>query len=130
VQPGLTWDALNKDYPYLLYNTLLGMSYYDPFAGVNLWPPPNLVDPLLGLPLPINLSLVAGWSTLAPTSTGWLAFNVPVANSAYYNTYPGYGVAYEIALGGTLASYPLFAALLNPPPAYISLLTPALLLGL
>ncbi|MGA1869611.1 MAG: hypothetical protein ACMUJM_13825 [bacterium] len=130
VQPGLTWDALNKDYPYLLYNTPLGMAYYDPYIGVNLWPPSYLVDPVLGTPLPIDLSLVAGWSTLSPTSTTWLALNVPVANSAYYNTYPSYGVAYEIAFGGTLANFPLFSALLNPPPAYISLLTPALLLGL
>lgn len=130
VQPGLTWDALNKDYPWLLYNTPLGMAYYDPYEGVNMWPPAHLVDPLLGTPLPIDLTLIAGWSTLAPTSTTWLALNVPVANSAYYNTYPSYGVAYEIAFGGTLASYPLFAALLNPSPAYPSLLTPALLLGL
>ncbi|MGA1868427.1 MAG: hypothetical protein ACMUJM_07750 [bacterium] len=130
VQPGLTWDALNKDYPWLLYNTPLGMAYYDPFEGINLWPPSYLVDPVLGTPLPIDLSLVLGWSTLAPTSTTWLSLNVPVANSAYYNTYPSYGVAYEIAFGGTLASFPLFAALLNPPPAYISLLTPALILGL
>ncbi|MGA1825000.1 MAG: hypothetical protein ACMUIP_10100, partial [bacterium] len=129
-QPGLTWDPLTKDYPWLLYNTPLGMAYYDPYEGINMWPPPSLVDPVLGTPLPIDLTLVAGWSTLAPTSTTWLALNVPVANSAYYNTYPSYGVAYEIAFGGTLANFPLFAALLNPAPAYPSLLTPALLLGL
>ncbi|MGA1868127.1 MAG: hypothetical protein ACMUJM_06220 [bacterium] len=129
-QPGLTWDPLNKTYPWLLYNTPLGMAYYDPYEGINMWPPSYLLDPVLGTPLPIDLTLVVGWSTLAPTSTTWLALNVPVANSAYYNTYPSYGVAYEIAFGGTLASFPLFAALLNPPPAYPSLLTPALLLGL
>ena len=130
IQPGLTWDPLTTDYPWLLYNTPLGMAYYDPYDGVNLWPPSNLVDPILGTPLPIDLSLVAGWSTLAPTSTTWLALNVPVANSAYYNAYPSFGVAYEIAFGGTLANYPLIAALLNSPPAYTSLLTPGLLLGL
>ncbi|MGA1868425.1 MAG: hypothetical protein ACMUJM_07740 [bacterium] len=129
IQPGLTWDP-DLAYPYLLYNTKLGMAYFDPLYGVNLWPPSYLLDPLLGTPLPINLSLIKGWSTLAPTSTAWLTTYVPIGNNAYYNSYTAYAVAYEIAQGGTLASYPLFAALLNPPPAYISLLTPGLILGL
>ncbi|MGA1869609.1 MAG: hypothetical protein ACMUJM_13815 [bacterium] len=129
LQPGLTLDPRN-DYPYLLYNTLLGMAYFDPLYGVNLWPPSNLLDPVLGTPLPIDLSLIKGWSTLAPTSTTWLTTYVPIGNNAYYNSYSAYAVAYEIAQGGTLGSYPLFASLLNPPPAYISLLTPGLLLGL
>ena len=129
LQPGLTLDP-SLDYPYLLYNTPVGMAYYDPFWGVNLWPAPNLVDPVLGTPLPIDLSLVAGWSTLAPTSTTWLINTLPVANSAYYNSYADpFGLAYEVLLGGTLSTYPLFATLLNPPPAYTSLLTPTLILG-
>ncbi|MGA1825455.1 MAG: hypothetical protein ACMUIP_12420 [bacterium] len=129
IQPGLTLDP-RKDYPYLLYNTLLGMAYFDPLYGVNLWPPNDLVDPILGTPLPINLSLIKGWSTLAPTSTTWLTTYVPIGNNAYYNSYSAFAVAYEIAQGGTLGSYPLFAVLLNPPPAYVSLLTPGLILGL
>ena len=128
VQPGLTLDP-RQDYPYLLYNTPIGMAYYDPFWGVNLWPPRNLID-VLGNPLPIDLGLIAGWSTLAPTSTTWLLANVPVANSAYYNSYSAFAVAYEIAAGGTLSTYPLFASLINPAPAFTSLLTPTLLLGL
>ncbi|MGA1869610.1 MAG: hypothetical protein ACMUJM_13820 [bacterium] len=127
LQPGLTLDPRNS-YPYLLYNTPLGMAYYDPFWGVNLWPPSNLLD-TLGNPLPIDLSLILGWSTIAPTSSTWLLANVPVGNSAYYNAYPAYATAYEIAAGGTLSTYPLFAALINPPPAYSSLLTPLLILG-
>ena len=129
LQPGLTLDPRN-DYPYLLYNTLLGMAYFDPLYGVNLWPPRNLLDPILGTPLPINLGLIKGWSTLAPTSTSWLTSYVPVGNNAYYNSYAAYAVAYERALGGTLGSYPLFATLLNPPPAYVSLITAGLILGL
>ena len=128
LQPGLTLDPA-MDYPYLLYNTPLGMAYYDPLWGVNMWPAPNLVDPLLGNPLPIDLGLIAGWSTIAPTSSTWLLANVPVGNSAYYNAYDAYAVAYEISLGGTLSTYPLFASLINPAPAYSSLLTPLLLLG-
>lgn len=86
VQPGLTWDP-NMDYPWLLYNTPLGMVYYDPVFGIDMWPPPYLLD-ILGNPLPINLSLIVGWSTLAPTKASWLSTNVPVANASYYTSYP------------------------------------------
>ena len=43
VQPGLTWDG-SMDYPWLLYNTPVGMAYFDPLYGVNFWPPSNFVD--------------------------------------------------------------------------------------
>ncbi|MEW5802736.1 MAG: hypothetical protein AB1847_11610 [bacterium] len=129
VQPGLTWDPRLK-YPWLLYNTPLGMAYYDPLYGIDTWPPDYFKDPITGLPVPINLTLIKGWSLLLPTSTSWLSNNVPVANNAFINAYPAYAVAYEILQGGTLASYPIFASLLNPPPPLQSLLTPALLLGL
>ncbi|MEW6380121.1 MAG: hypothetical protein AB1611_11020, partial [bacterium] len=129
VQPGLTWDP-RKTYPWLLYNTPLGMAYYDPLYGIDTWPPDYFKDPITGLPVPINLSLIKGWSLLLPTATSWLTNNVPVANNAFINAYPAYAVAYEILQGGTLASYPIFAALLNPPPPLQSLLTPALILGL
>lgn len=88
VQPGLTWDP-NLDYPWLLYNTPVGMAYYDPIFGIDLWPPKYLVNPL-GVPLPIDLSLITGWSTLTPTSNTWLTETIPVANSAYYTSYPQY----------------------------------------
>jgi len=129
VQPGLTWDP-QQSYPWLLYNTPIGMAYYDPLYGVNTWPPSYLQDPLTGLPAPINLSLIKGWSSLLPTSTAWLSANLPVANNSFINAYPAYAVAYEILQGGTLANYPIFAALLNPAPPLQSLLTPALVLGL
>jgi hypothetical protein len=129
VQPGLTWDP-RQDYPWLLYNTPIGMAYYDPLYGVNTWPPKYLQDPITSLPAPINLSLIKGWSLLLPTSTAWLSANVPVANNSFINAYPSYAVAYEILQGGTLANYPVFASLLNPAPPLQSLLTPALFLGL
>lgn len=88
VQPGLTWDPVNQKYPWLLYNTPLGMVYYDPLFGIDLWPPSYMQSPL-GLPLPLNLSLVK-WSTLLPTSTAWLQTNVPIGNNTYYTTYPQY----------------------------------------
>lgn len=86
VQPGLTWDPVNQDYPWLLYNTPSGMVYYDPLFGINLWPPSYLLSPL-GAPLPLNLSKIL-WSTLLPTSTTWLQTNVPIGNNTYYTTYP------------------------------------------
>ena len=86
VTPGLTWDP-NLDYPWLLYNTPLGMTYYDPIFGIDLWPPRYLTSPLGGA-LPIDLSLIVGWSTLKPTSTSWLTATIPVANNAYYTSYP------------------------------------------
>jgi hypothetical protein len=89
-----------------------------------------LQNPITGLPAPIDLSLIKGWSLLLPTAQSWLTNNVPVANNAFINAYPAYAVAYEILQGGTLASYPIFASLLNPAPPLQSLLTPSLLLGL
>jgi hypothetical protein len=129
VQPGLTWDP-RQDYPWLLYNTPIGMAYYDPLYGVNTWPAPYLRDPITSLPAPIDLALIKGWSTLLPTSTSWLGANLPVSNNAFINAYPAYAVAYEILSGGTLASYPIFASLLNPAPPLQSLLTTSLLAGL
>jgi len=87
VTPGLTWDP-NMDYPWLLYNTPLGMTYYDPIFGIDLWPPNYLISPIFGVPLPIDLSLIVGWSTLKPTSTSWLTTTIPVSNNAYYSSYP------------------------------------------
>jgi len=129
VQPGLTWDP-NLEYPWLLYNTPIGMAYYDPYYGVNSWPPKYLQDPVTNAPSPIDLSLLLGWSLFAPTSTSWLAGNLPVANNTFINAYPAYAVAYETLQGGTLANYPIFSTLVNPSPPLQSLLTPSLLLGL
>jgi len=129
VQPGLTWDP-SMDYPWLLYNTPIGMAYYDPFYGVDTWPPSYLINPITRLPAPIDLSLILGWSALSPTSSTWLLANLPIANNAFINSYPAYAVAYETLAGGTLANLPLIAALVNPPPPLQSLLTPSLLLGL
>ncbi|MGA1871546.1 MAG: hypothetical protein ACMUJM_23715 [bacterium] len=78
VQPGLTWDP-ELSYPWLLYNTPLGMAYYDPVDGVNLWPPIYLFDS--SGPLPISLPL--DYASLAPIDSSWLTTNVPIANDAF-----------------------------------------------
>jgi hypothetical protein len=110
VQPGLTWDPRNT-YPWLLYNTPFGLCYYDPYYGINQWPPSSLLNPLTGLPAPIDLvALKILYTALAPTSSAWLTANVPTANLYYFNTYPPTTVA-------------------STPPLS-SLLTPAALLGL
>ncbi|MGA1824029.1 MAG: hypothetical protein ACMUIP_05130 [bacterium] len=83
VQPGLTWDP-DYDYPWLLYNTPLGMVYYDPLYGIDLWPPRYLLD-IFGNPLPLTITLID--LDAKPTSTAWLSTNVPIANNAYYSNY-------------------------------------------
>jgi|GEM_PF-503507 len=89
VQPGLTWDPAAAN-PWLLYNTPLGMAYYDPVGGVNLWPPSYLLDPFGG-PLPISLPL--DYAYLPPTSSSWINTYVPLGNIAAWNylmTIPGF----------------------------------------
>jgi len=126
VQPGLTWDP-RHDHPWLLYNTPLGMAYYGPCSGVNLWPPPPVVDES-GNISPIDLDLVSytlgPYANLPVTDPDLLDELVPVANLMYNTIYPSYAQAYEIIIGSTLARYPIFAGLLNPAPPISSLLTP------
>ncbi len=109
VQPGLTWDPRVK-YPWLLYNAPGGMCYFDPLYGVQTWPPAYLKNTVTSLPLPINLSLIKGWSLLLPTSTAWLTNNVPLGNYGYILTYP--------------------SSVVSTTPPLSSLLTAALILGL
>ncbi|MEW5804463.1 MAG: hypothetical protein AB1847_20410 [bacterium] len=78
VQPGLTWDPAAAE-PWLLYNTPIGMAYYDPIGGVNLWPPSYLLD-ASGSPLPVNLPL--DYELLPPTASSWINTNVPLGNAA------------------------------------------------
>lgn len=80
IQPALTWDPAAAN-PWLLYNTPLGMAYYDPIGGVNLWPPSNFLD-VAGSPLPISLPVDYGY--LPPTDPTWLTTNVPLANAAAF----------------------------------------------
>jgi hypothetical protein len=130
VQPGLTWNP-SALYPYLLYNTPVGMAYYDPAQGVNLWPPSYLLNATTGLPNP--LSLLLGYQYLAPTSAAWLSTNVPIANLTYLSTYPTFAAAANpITLPPTLATAlpglsSLLVSLIAPPPSITTLLTPSAL---
>ncbi|MEW5802352.1 MAG: hypothetical protein AB1847_09645 [bacterium] len=78
VEPALTWDPAEAN-PWLLYNTPLGMAYYDPAFGVNLWPPTFLQDPF-GLPLPLTLPV--GYELLPPTDPLWISSTVPLGDAA------------------------------------------------
>ena len=80
VQPGLTWDP-SWAYPWLLYNTPSGLSYFDQIYGFNAWPAPHLVDPATGSAIPILLK--GPWAKLAPTLIDWGQQYVPLANITY-----------------------------------------------
>ena len=94
--------------PWLLYNTPGGVVYYDVFFGLNPFPPPDLLDPISGAPVPIPLPL--NWSTIEipPLSLALYLFELsnqyyllgygnslgidPFSLLSYYNVYGTPGV--------------------------------------
>jgi hypothetical protein len=141
VQPGLTWNP-NLNYPWLLYNTPVGLSYFDPFYGINFWPPPSLVNDT-GAAAPILLPDL--FSTLPPTDPSWLQQNVLFGNSYFLQAYPSLLATADPALLIAAATVPLapvvvaalnagiplagLTALFPPPPDILDFLTPAAILG-
>lgn len=126
-QPGLAWNPAFT-YPYLLYNSSVGMQYYDIIYGFHSWPPVyNLTS--AGLPIPLNLPV--GYQFLSPTDPLWLQTNLPVANTAYIAQYPAWALdAYSLTLPPNLTGLdPWLASLIYPTPAFSSLLTAANILG-
>jgi len=129
VQPGLTWDPAKAN-PWLLYNTPLGLAYYDPLLGVGLWPPAGFIDPATKAPIP--LTLPAGYSALAPTDPTWIQTYVPLANQFYSSVYPFFGLlptttpTFTVPTGVTFpipSTLPTLPTTL--PPSLTSLLLPA-----
>ena len=115
VQPVLAWDPCQPSgsgIPWLLYNTPAplgpGLLFYDPFYGMNSWPPSYMLDPVTGAPAPISLPL--GWSVLLPTALGGLEWYVPLANAYYANQFglPLTGLLTSVDIWGLtpLASLP------------------------
>ena len=86
VQPGLTWDP-SVDYPWLLYNTPVGMSYFDPLYGVNFWPPSNFLVDGVAAPLIFDDPFV---DPGPPTDPLWLQQNVLFGNSYFLQAYPSF----------------------------------------
>jgi hypothetical protein len=60
VQPALFWDPARL-YAFALYNIPAafgsGLTAFDPYYGLNPWPPSYLVDPTTGAPAPVTLPL-------------------------------------------------------------------------
>ncbi|MGA1826589.1 MAG: hypothetical protein ACMUIP_18195 [bacterium] len=125
VMPGLTWDP-SMPYPWLLYNTIGGLAYFDPLAGINPWPAPSLLDDA-GLPAP--LALPPEFALLPPTDITWLANNIPIANFTFLFSFPP-----QVTMPPPTAVAPPLSALLTPidiigagaalPPAFAPILPP------
>lgn len=129
LQPGIAWNPI-FDSPYLLYNSPVGMRYYDPLYGINPWPPSYSIDSVTGLP--ISLTPPSGYAFLPPTDPVWIQQYVPSANLAYLAEYPSLALAaYTSAVlpPNLVGLAPWLASLVYPTPAFSSLLTPAQILG-
>jgi hypothetical protein len=89
VQPALAWDP-SRLYPWLFYNvpSILGggLNYFDPYYGMNTWPPASYLDSLTGLP--VGLTPPLGYSLLAPTDISAFGPFVNTANLSYLALYP------------------------------------------
>lgn len=127
-QPGLAWNPAFS-YPYFLYNSPIGMQYYDIIYGINAWPPGYVQNPVTGAPIPVGLP--AGYSFLPATDPLWIQQNLPAANLAYLAEYPNLALsAYNLVLPPNLTGLnPWLASLIYPTPAFSSLLTAANILG-
>ena len=73
---------------FLVYNTPpafgAGLTYWDPYYGLNPWPPNYMLDPITGAPLPIALPI--GWSVYDVGSLLELKhfeWFVPLGNAAF-----------------------------------------------
>lgn len=128
LQPGLAWYPI-FDYPYFLYNSPVGLQYYDLVYGINPWPPSYVLDPVAGAPIAITPPV--GYSFLPVTDPAWIQTNVPIANLAYLAEYPNLALAaYTLSLPYNLTGLdPWLASLIYPTPAFSSLLTAAQILG-
>ncbi|MGA1867840.1 MAG: hypothetical protein ACMUJM_04755 [bacterium] len=91
VQPALVFDPCQPNVAgmgFLVYNTPAalggGLTYWDPYYGLNPWPPSYMLDTVTGAPLPITLPV--GWSFLDPGSLIDLKhfeWFVPLGNAAF-----------------------------------------------
>jgi hypothetical protein len=112
VEPVLVWNP-SKEYPWLLYNTPIGMVYFDLLHGVNFWPPDNLRDQMGN---PREIQLPNSYDTLPPTDPEYLEKNVLFANSYFKQVYR------------SLLERENFPLLINTLDI-LSFLTPAAILG-
>ena len=73
VQPALVFDPCQPNVAgmgFLVYNTPSalggGLTYWDPYYGLNPWPPSYMLDPITGAPAPVALPV--GYTFLTPGS--------------------------------------------------------------
>ena len=144
VQPSLAWNPAIS-YPYFIFNSPVGLVYYDIIYGINPWPPSYVIDSLTGGPVP--LCLPVGFSLLPATDPLWIQQNLLTAILAYLAEYPNLALSANPNLALTespngflnklIKALPSdlqgvkswLASLINPTPAFTSLLTPADILG-
>lgn len=88
-QPALAWNPA-LEFPWLFFNTPAvvggGVTFFDPFWGLNPFPPASLLDPATGLPLPLTLPV--GFGALSPTGIDAFGVFVNQANLSFLATYP------------------------------------------
>ena len=121
VQPALTWNPA-LPYPWLLYNTPLGMIYYDVMFGINTWPHSSLTNPMTGGPLPISLPL--NYAGLPPTDSTWILNTIPLANQLYQASYPYYNFLGTLSLPATINLPPITSFTLDTYLAMLPITTP------
>ncbi|MGA1796741.1 MAG: hypothetical protein ACMUIL_12870 [bacterium] len=135
LQPGLTWNPA-LPYPWLLYNSPVGMLYYDAMFGLNAWPPSSLINLMTGAPSP--LLLPTGYGGLPPTDTAWILNTIPGANSLYTTSYPYFAYIGTLSLPLTVNLPPInalniasYLAMLPVPPVFAPpVLSASAILGL
>lgn len=91
VQPIYLWNPYGYEFPmgfiqpWLLYNSPMGVLYYDTVFGLNPFPPSGLLDPLSGLPSPIALPL--NYTSLAIPSLGLALYTFELGNASYLTAF-------------------------------------------
>lgn len=118
LQPALTWDP-GRPNPWLLYNSPLGLIYYDAAFGFNAWPPwppLGIIPPITGFPF--TIALPVDYGSLPPTDPVWLLNTIPVANNLYNSIYPLYSY---------IAAFPFAFGSPPPPVPLLTLTTPVAL---
>ena len=93
VQPTYLFNPYGYEFPmgfiqpWLLYNSPIGVVYFDTIFGLNPFPPPEFLDPVTGAPAPIALPL--NYSTLAIPPLSLALYLFELSNASYML---GYGI--------------------------------------
>jgi hypothetical protein len=97
--------------PWLLYNSPIGVVYFDTIFGLNPFPPPELLDPVTGAPAPIALPLNYSLLAIPPLSLALYLFELSNAS---------YQIGYGIDLGINPATLLTFFDVYGIPDVLVS----------